>query len=135
MPHLHSDLTGRIIRCAHSIYNHLGTGFQEHVYQMGLAVELLEGKLKFRLESPIQIVHKGYDIGDYRADVLVEDQVLVELKAVETLLPVHSAQLLNYMRFGGKQIGLLINFGWHKVEVKRRILTSTGHFAEPPDAA
>lgn len=123
MDYPHSDLTGRIIKCAHALYNHLGTGFRESVYQAGLGVEMHLSGIRWEIEVPIPLVYRGWDIGDYRADFVVEDLVVVELKAVETLLPAHSAQLLNYLRFSGKQLGLLVNFGWHRIEVKRRILS------------
>lgn len=95
-----------------------------------MSVEMIAEGLEFRREAAIPLFHRGHDIGDFFADFIVEDRVIVELKAIEELQPWHSAQLLNYLRVSGKQIGLLINFGPETVEVKRRVMGAPGRSAE-----
>ena len=123
MPYLHSETTGIIIHRAYRLYNAIGSGFREKVYQRGLAVELLDAGLEVRAEVPIPLIHKHVDIGDYFADLVVNDTVIVELKAIDALARWHPAQLINYLRVSGKEVGLLINFGPERVEIKRRVHT------------
>ncbi|MCE9580884.1 MAG: GxxExxY protein [Planctomycetes bacterium] len=120
---LHFELTGRIIGCAHNIYNAIGSGFMERVYQCGMAVELAEAGLEFRIEAPVPLFHKGHEIGDYYADLIVQDLVIVELKAVEALHEWHSVQLVNYLKVARKEVGLLLNFGPKGVQVDRKVHT------------
>lgn len=120
---LHEDLTRRVIGCAHRLYNAVGSGFCESVYERGMAVELLEEKLAFEMEPPVPLVHRGRNIGFYRPDFIIEDILIVELKALECVLKCHEAQLLNYLRVSGRELGLLVNFSPRTIEVKRRILT------------
>jgi len=114
-----SELTGKIIGCAMEVHNILGNGFQEVIYQRALAQEMLLQGLSFVREQPMQISYKGRNIGSRRADFFVEEQVLVELKAVISLQDVHLAQAINYLEAYGKEIGLLINFGGRSLEFKR----------------
>jgi len=114
-----SELTGKIIGCAMEVHNILGNGFQEVIYQRALAQEMLLQGLSFVHEQPMQISYKGRNIGSRRADFFVEEQVLVELKAVISLQDVHLAQAINYLEAYGKEIGLLINFGGRSLEFKR----------------
>jgi GxxExxY protein len=120
----HSDLTSRIIECAYKVHNELGFGFLESVYQNALLIELTKSGLKAEKEKPIKITYSGQIIGDYFADVVVEDKVILELKAVKEIHPKHEAQLVNYLKATGMEIGLLINFG-QSVEIKRKILDRT----------
>ena len=112
-------LTHKIIGCAMNVHNILGGGFQEVIYQRALAIELTEAKLSFAREQEIQIYYKEQEIGTRRVDFLVENSVMVELKALTKLEDVHIAQGLNYLTAYNLDIGLLINFGGQKLEFKR----------------
>jgi GxxExxY protein len=108
---LAADLTGRILGCAYEVHNTLGPGLMESAYRQCLLEELKTAQLAFRAETPIPLIYKGVELNcSYRADVVVEESVLVELKAVERLLPIHSAQLLTYLKLTGLRVGLLMNF-------------------------
>jgi GxxExxY protein len=106
-----NELTGRIIGAAMRVHSAVGPGLLESVYRACLQYELLQLGLQVRAEFPIPVVYRGVqiDVG-YRVDFLVEDVVLVELKALTTMLPVHEAQALSYVRMSNRPIGLLINF-------------------------
>jgi GxxExxY protein len=112
-------LTERIIGCAYQVGNDLGKGFLEKVYENALVIELEKDHLKIKRQHPITIRYQNKVVGEYVADLLVEDKVLVELKAVEKLNPVHSAQCLNYLKATGLAVCLLMNFGEPKVKVRR----------------
>lgn len=114
-----SDLTGSIIGCALEVHNELGNGFQEVIYQRALEIELKEAGLHFARELEMEISYKGKVIGGRRVDFLVEDQIMVELKAVIQLEDVHLAQAINYLEAYGLKIGLLINFGSRSLDFKR----------------
>jgi GxxExxY protein len=105
------QLTLSIIQAGIAIHRHLGPGLLENIYRECLTIELNERGLRFVAEQPIQLTYKNRTLrGTYRLDLLVEDAVVVELKAVETVLPVHCAQVLSYLRLTGKPGGLLMNF-------------------------
>jgi GxxExxY protein len=107
----HSDLTQTIISAAIEVHKNLGPGLLENVYLICLGWELESLGLCFQKELDVPLIYKGRQIDRYlRLDFLVENQIVLELKATETLLPVHEAQLLTYLKLTGKQIGLLINF-------------------------
>ncbi len=112
-------LTERIIGCAYRVANGLGAGFLEKVYQNALVVELRETGLTARQQHSIAVRHKGQMVGEYFAEILVEDAVLVELKAVGALEDFHMAQCLNYLKATGLKICLLLNFGKPRIEIKR----------------
>jgi GxxExxY protein len=113
-----NELTEAIIGAAIEVHRTLGAGLLEVVYEECLAVELGLRGLKFERQMPVSIMYKGHEVAaNLKIDFLVEDRVVVELKAVETLLPVHEAQLLTYLRLTDKRVGLLINFN---VPVLRR---------------
>jgi GxxExxY protein len=114
-----SDLTGKIIGAAMEVHNHLGNGFQEVVYQRALAIELGMRNIGFEREKVMGLSYKGYDIGTRRADFLIEDQIVVEIKAVKELEDVHLAQAINYLEAYGLETGLLINFGNTRLQFKR----------------
>jgi GxxExxY protein len=103
-------VTRRIIGAAIEVHRALGPGFLESVYEEALCVELEERGIPFVKQAPISISYKGRDVGEGRLDLLVEDCVIVELKAVDHLTPIHAAQLLSYLRATGITVGLLINF-------------------------
>ena len=113
------DLTYQIIGCAMKVHSTLGNGFQEVIYQRALAIELHNAKLNFVRELEMPIYYEGEEIGSRRVDFLVEDKVLVELKALIKLEDVHLAQGLNYLVAYKLDKGLLLNFGAQSLEIKR----------------
>ena len=117
----HSELTGKIIECAYKVHNTLGFGFLETVYQNSLLIELAKSALKAEKEKPIKVRYENQIVGDYITDIIVEEKVILELKAVKELHAAHEVQLVNYLKATGIEVGLLINFG-ESVEVKRKIL-------------
>jgi GxxExxY protein len=117
----YKELTAKIIECAFRVHRKLGFGFLEAVYQNALMVELEKAGLEAVKQKSIQIHYDREIIGDYTADIVVEDKVILELKAVKEIHPVHEAQLVNYLKATGMEVGLLINFG-DRVEIKRKVL-------------
>lgn len=112
-------LTHKIIGCAMEVHNRLGSGFQELIYQRALAIELTFQSLSFEREKEMSIAYRDEIIGTRRADFFVEGLVMVELKAMEQLLPVHKTQAINYLEAYNIADGLLINFGGMSLEFKR----------------
>lgn len=117
------ELTEKIIGCAYKVSNGLGCGFLEKPYENALAHELRKAGLAVAQQSPIQIYYDGIVVGDYFADLLVENSVIIELKAVRELDEVHRAQCLNYLKATGLPICLLMNFGNPRVDIRRLVLT------------
>ena len=113
------ELTSAIIGCAYKVHNTLGAGFLEKVYENALAIELQKHALRVQQQKPITVYYEGQVVGDYYADLCVEDRVIVELKADAALHKAHEIQLVNYLTATGIDIGLLLNFG-ESVEVKRK---------------
>ena len=118
----HKELTAKIIECAYKVHNTLGFGFLEAVYQNALLIELLKTGLRAEKEKKIQVYYDSQLVGDYMADIIVEEKVILELKSVKDLHPAHSAQLVNYLKATGIEVGLLLNFG-QQVEIKRKVFT------------
>ncbi len=116
----HTDLTRKVIGAFFKVYNTLGYGFSEKVYENALVLELKKLELDVKQQWKIQVYYDGIEVGDYFADVLVDDVVILELKAVRQLLPEHEAQLLNYLKATSVEVGLLLNFG-PKAETKRKV--------------
>jgi GxxExxY protein len=116
----HGELSQKIIAAAHNVHKELGQGFLEKVYRNALAIELREAGLTCDLEVPMSVLYRGLVVGDYVADMVVDGKIIVEVKAVSELNPVHEVQLVNYLKATGLQVGLLINFG-RSVQVKRRV--------------
>lgn len=116
----HADLTGKIIGAFFKVYNTLGYGFNEKVYENALAIELRKAELKAVKQQEIVVYYDGEGVGDYRADSIVNDVVIVELKAARELAEEHEAQLLNYLKATTIEVGLLLNFGV-KAEHKRKV--------------
>lgn len=114
-----NSITEKIIGCAYKVSNTLGIGFVEKVYENALAHLLRKSGLQVAEQHPIKVEFDGIVVGEFVADLLVENRVLVELKAVSMLKDGHMAQALNYLRATGVEICLLINFGTTKVEIKR----------------
>jgi GxxExxY protein len=116
----HGQLTEPIIKAFYKVYNTLGHGFLEKVYENALVIELRTMGLKAAQQCPITIFYDGHVVGNYFADIMVEDLVIVELKAAAAIDKSHEAQLLNYLRATAIEVGLLLNFGL-KPEFKRKI--------------
>ena len=117
-----NELTYKINGAVFAVNRILGPGFLEKVYENALLIELRGMGLKADSQVPIKVYYKDEVVGDYTADILVEEQVILELKTVERLEKIHEAQLLNYLRATGIQIGILINFRHTKAEIKRMVL-------------
>jgi GxxExxY protein len=115
----HQELTHEIIGAAYEVHPELGGGFLEKVYENAMAVELRARGLQFKNQDAIAVLYKGTIVGDYVCDLLVNEAVLCEIKALEALVAAHHAQLLNYLKATGTKVGLLINFGPRRVDVKR----------------
>jgi GxxExxY protein len=114
-----SEINETIIGCAFRVHNELGSGFLEKVYENALALELAESGLRVKQQEPVPVYYHQKIVGEYFADLIVEDRILVELKAVRSIASEHEVQLVNYLAATGKEDGLLINFG-SSVEVKRK---------------
>ena len=117
----HKEITKKIIGCAYTVYNEMGYGFLESVYEKCLLIELRKAGLKAESQQAITVYYENQIVGDFVADIVVEDSVILELKSVRRLAKVHEAQLVNYLVATGKEVGLLLNFGEEKVEVKRKV--------------
>ncbi len=115
------NITEKIIGASYNVHNTLGHGFLEKVYQNSLAIELCSLDFKVDVEKPIKVLYNGEIVGNYFADVVVDDKVIVEIKAVKGLSDIHEVQLVNYLKATGIEVGLLINFGT-SVQVKRRVM-------------
>lgn len=118
---IYDDITYRIIGAAMAVYNELGPGFPEAFYQKALALELPRRDLSFEREKPIEVFYLGAAIGLFYLDFLVEDAVVVELKAVDHLTTLHQQQAISYLVAAGREVALLINFGGSSLEYKRLI--------------
>jgi GxxExxY protein len=116
---LHEELTEKIIGSAFEVINELGAGFNEKVYENALVVAASQNGLTVSAQHPIKVLFRGVCVGEFFADVLVEEKVIVELKAVKALLPEHEAQVINYLNATGIEVGLLVNFGSSRLEFKR----------------
>ncbi|MGN6395848.1 MAG: GxxExxY protein [Mucilaginibacter sp.] len=114
-----NDSTSKIIGCAMRVHSTLGNGFQEVIYQRALELEMALGELGFAREMEMPIFYRGTQIGTRRVDFYVEDEVMVELKAIVELEDVHLAQAINYLEAYNIKIGLLINFGSKSLQFKR----------------
>ena len=114
--------TEKIIGCCYSVISTLGSGFLEKVYENALAHEVRKAGLTVIQQHPVKVIYDGIEVGDYVADLLVNGQILVELKAVKALDNIHRAQCLNYLKATGYHVCLLVNFGSQKLEVRRIVL-------------
>jgi GxxExxY protein len=113
------DLTQTIIGCAYKVHNALGPGFLEKVYENSLRIELEKLGLKVKQREPINVIYDGHIVGEYYADLWVDERVVIELKAAQTIVTRHEVQLVNYLAATGIDCGLLLNFG-RSVQVKRK---------------
>ena len=119
---LHQEITSKIIAAFYVVYNTLGYGFLEKVYENALVIELEKRGLTVKQQVPIQVYYEGKMVGEYFADLLIDDKVIVELKAVGDIVAAHEAQLVNYLKATKIEVGLLLNFGT-EAKFKRKIFT------------
>lgn len=117
----HNEITEKIIGAAYKVHNTLGSGFLEKVYQNSLVIEIRALGFGVEVEKPMKVYYPGEVVGNYVADIIVEGKVILEIKAVKELSGIHEAQILNYLKATGIEVGLLINFG-RSVNIKRRIM-------------
>jgi GxxExxY protein len=116
---IHQELTGKILEACFEVSNELGAGFLESVYEKALLVALRQKDLNVESQVKLQVMFRGIVVGDYFADILVENKILLELKAVNALTKEHFAQILNYLKATNLEVGLIINFGNSKLEYRR----------------
>lgn len=120
------QIAHQVIGAAIEVHRVLGAGFLESVYEQALAIELAARKVPFQRQAPVALQYKGQPVGESRLDLLVDDRLIVELKAVEALHPIHHAQVINYLKATGFELGLLLNFNVVKLKdggIKRIVLT------------
>lgn len=121
---LHKDLTDAIIKAFYDVYNELGYGFLEKVYQNSLFLELRSRGFQVEAQKQIKVHFKGIEVGEYYADLLVNDTVILELKAAEFVVEEFEYQLINYLKGTDKEVGLLLNFG-KKPEFRRKVFENS----------
>lgn len=119
---IHKDLSEGVIGVFFDVYNALGHGFLESVYENALAIALIESGMQVERQLPIRVDYRGHCVGEFRADLVVERSLIVEIKAQTALAAVHEAQLLNYLKATKMPLGLLLNFG-PRPQFKRRVFT------------
>ena len=113
--------TEKTISCAYDVYNVLGFGFLESVYENALAIELKEAGFNVEKQKPIEVYYAGEQVGMFRADIIVDDLIILELKSVQRIPKEFEVQLVNYLTATMKPVGLILNFGPKRVEVKRKV--------------
>lgn len=123
MAYLHQELTDQVIKAFYKVYNTLGFGFLERVYQNALFIELRSLGLQCETQKQIKVNYEGYEVGIYYPDIIVNDLLILELKAAESVVEEHELQLINYLKATEIEIGLLLNFG-KKPEIRRKIFTN-----------
>ena len=119
----HSDITDKIIKAYYNVYNKLGYGFLEKVYENAMMIELPKLGLSCKNQVPIKVFYDSRNIGEYFADILVNEVVIVELKAAENLCEEHECQLINYLKATDIEVGILLNFG-KTPQLKRKVFSS-----------
>lgn len=119
----HTDITEKIIKAFYKVYNTLGFGFLEKVYENAMFIELRNLGLFVEKQRRIKVYYEGQEVGDYFADLIVDEKVIIELKASEALCVEHEFQLINYLKATEIEVGLLLNFG-KKPEFKRKIFSN-----------
>jgi len=116
------NLSGQVIGCAIEVHRALGTGFLESVYDNALAIELARNNIDYKRQFQIAVTYKNRPVGRFIADYLVDNMLILELKAIDKLISNAQAQVLNYLKATGLQVGLIFNFGRTKLEIKRLVL-------------
>jgi GxxExxY protein len=119
----HSAITDKVIKAFYKVYNNLGYGFLEKVYERAIVIELEKADLAFRTQVPLLIYYEGKRVGKYIPDIIIEDQVVLEIKAVGCLHPSHEDQLRNALKASGMEVGLLVNFGIQP-QIKRKVFST-----------
>ncbi len=117
----HAELTEKIIGCSYRVFNRMGPGFLESVYENCMMIELRKTGLRAECQRPITVYYEHEVVGEFVADIIVEDTVILELKASRRLVQAHEVQLVNYLIATGKPVGLLLNFSDGGVEIKRKV--------------
>jgi GxxExxY protein len=117
----YQELTEKIIGCAYRIYNKMGFGFLESVYEKCMLIELRKEGLNAEAQRPIKVSYDNEIVGEFISDIIVEDTIILELKSVKKIVKAHEVQLVNYLVATDKPVGLVLNFGERKVEIKRKI--------------
>ncbi len=120
---LHCDITDKVLRAFYTVYNRLGYGFLERVYENAMLLELMEMNVHCEKQKAIKVYYKDKVVGEYYADIIVENKVILELKAGEGLVEEHELQIINYLKATELEIGLLLNFG-KKPSFKRKVFTN-----------
>mgnify|MGYP002624477038 CR=1 FL=1 len=115
-----NELIDKIVECAKTVRKYLTPGFEENVYKNALFIELRDAGLPVETEVYFKVFYKEQEVGSYRADMIVDRRVILELKAINALAPIHEVQLVNYLTATGIDDGLLINFGSEKIEIRRK---------------
>jgi GxxExxY protein len=116
---MYEELTALILQACFEVSNELGAGFLESIYQNATLIALRQKGLKAQPQYPLSVSFRGEMVGSFFADILIEDKVILEIKAVSSLTPEHLAQVINYLKATGIEVGLLVNFGKPKLEYKR----------------
>ncbi len=116
---IHDSLTSKIISICYEVHNELGHGFSVKVHENSLVIALREAGLEAQQQHPIKVMFRGHTVGEYFVDILVENNVILELKALESLRPEHHSQIINYLKATNRERGLLINIGSPKLDIKR----------------
>ena len=117
----YEEITETIIGCAYRVYNKMGFGFLESVYEKCLLIEMRKAGLDTETQKPITVHYDGEVVGEFVADMIVNDAIIIELKSVRRIIKAHEIQLVNCLVATGKPVGLILNFGERKVEIKRKV--------------
>ena len=120
----HQNLTEDIIKIFYKVYNTLGYGFLERIYENAMMIELRKAGIPAEAQSPIEVTYEGEIVGEHAADIIVDNQVIIELKAAKKFAEDHHAQLLNYLKATDIEVGLLLNFG-PKPEISRKVFDNS----------
>ena len=115
------ELTEKIIGCAYSVYNKMGFGYLESVYEKCMLIELRKAGLKVESQKSLTVFYENETVGEFIADIIVNDTIILELKSAKQIIKAHEVQLVNYLVATGKPVGLILNFSESKVEIKRKI--------------
>ena len=117
----YENISQKIIGCAYRVYNTLGYGYLESVYEKCMEIEFSENSLKAEMQKPIEVKYHEIKVGNFIADAVVDDKIIIEYKSIQKLNKIHEVQLVNYLVATGIDVGVLINFGEEKVEIKRKV--------------
>ena len=119
---IYKELSYKVVGCAMEVHRDLGTGFLESVYEAAMVVELKRQGIQFEQQKKFPVIYKGIPIKDFIADLIIEDKIIVELKAISKIGEIEKAQVINYLKATGLKLGLLINFGQTSLQSERLVL-------------